>query len=62
LSFILAKLPRFPPAGRAPFPSLVYGASHPCSDIIGREENWFTRWTDFDFGDELDAKRSLEVY
>ena len=31
-------------------------------DIIGREENWFTRWTDFDFGDALDAKRSREVY
>ncbi|MCE9663257.1 RNA-directed DNA polymerase [Halomonas sp. M5N1S17] len=23
---------------------------------------WFTKWTDFDFGKELDAKRSLEVY
>jgi hypothetical protein len=31
-------------------------------DIIGREENWFTRWTDFDFGGALDAKRSREVY
>jgi len=31
-------------------------------DIIGREANWFTMWTDFDFGDALDAKRSREVY
>lgn len=31
-------------------------------DIIEREENWFTRWTGFDFGDALDAKRSREVY
>jgi len=30
--------------------------------IIEREGNWFTRWKDFDFGRELDAKRSLEVY
>ena len=31
-------------------------------DIIKKEENWFTRWTDFDFGDALDAKRSRDVY
>lgn len=30
--------------------------------IIEKEENWFTRWTDFDFGYALDAKRSREVY
>jgi hypothetical protein len=31
-------------------------------DILKKEENWFTRWTDFDFGDALDAKRSRDVY
>jgi hypothetical protein len=31
-------------------------------DIIGRKEDWFTGWTDFDFGDALDAKKSREVY
>jgi hypothetical protein len=31
-------------------------------NIIKREKNWFTRWTDFDFGDALDAKRSRDVY
>jgi hypothetical protein len=30
--------------------------------IIKKEENWFTRWKDFDFGDALDAKRSRDVY
>jgi hypothetical protein len=27
-----------------------------------RSQNWFTNWSDFDFGKELDAKRSQEVY
>lgn len=31
-------------------------------DIMKREKNWFTKWTDFDLGDELDAKKSREVY
>ncbi len=30
--------------------------------IIDQEEDWFTGWTDFDFGEALDAKRSREVY
>ncbi len=32
------------------------------NDIISYRENWFTKWTDFDFGKELDAKHSQEVY
>ncbi|HAS8378196.1 TPA: ABC transporter ATP-binding protein [Vibrio vulnificus] len=38
------------------------------SDISKQEsfcslsEQWFTKWKDFDFGEELDKKRSLEVY
>lgn len=32
------------------------------SDGIGRSQRWFTNWFDFDFGKELDAKRSQEVY
>jgi len=32
------------------------------SDDIGRSQRWFTNWFDFDFGKELDAKRSQEVY
>lgn len=32
------------------------------SCIMDCEKAWFTKWEDFDFGEELDAKRSLEVY
>ena len=32
------------------------------SDSDGRPQRWFTNWYDFDFGKELDAKRSQEVY
>lgn len=32
------------------------------SSIIKREKNWFTKWADFDFGEELDNKKSREVY
>ena len=32
------------------------------SNIINKQEFWFTKWKDFDFGKELDAKRSQEVY
>lgn len=32
------------------------------SDGIGQSQPWFTNWFDFDFGKELDAKRSQEVY
>ncbi|WP_026769407.1 antiviral reverse transcriptase Drt3b [Asinibacterium sp. OR53] len=30
--------------------------------IIEKEKFWFTKWTDFKFGHELEAKRSQEVY
>ena len=30
--------------------------------ILNRKECWFTKWTDFDFGKELEAKKSQEVY
>src|SRR5260370_19787959 len=30
--------------------------------IIGKQKYWFTKWTAFDFGKELDAKQSREVY
>lgn len=30
--------------------------------IIEKREYWFTKWTDFDFGKELESKKSLEVY
>lgn len=30
--------------------------------IIDKRKYWFTKWTGFDFGKELDAKISLEVY
>ncbi len=30
--------------------------------VLSRKENWFTKWTDFDFGKELEAKKSQEVY
>lgn len=32
------------------------------NEIIKARNNWFTTWTDFDFGKELDAKQSQEVY
>lgn len=32
------------------------------TDGGGRSQRWFTNWFDFDFGKELDAKRSQEVY
>lgn len=32
------------------------------TQIISARKNWFTTWTDFDFGRELDAKQSQEVY
>ncbi len=32
------------------------------NEIIEARNNWFTTWTDFDFGKELDAKQSQEVY
>lgn len=32
------------------------------TEIIKERSNWFTKWTDFDFGKELDAKQSQEVY
>ncbi|MEO9022601.1 MAG: antiviral reverse transcriptase Drt3b [Ginsengibacter sp.] len=31
-------------------------------EIINARKNWFTTWTEFDFGKELDAKLSQEVY
>jgi hypothetical protein len=31
-------------------------------DLIESEKFWFIKWTDFDFGMELQAKRSQEVY
>lgn len=40
---------------------LVTGATIQ-NDIIKARSNWFTTWTDFDFGKELDAKQSQEVY
>jgi sulfur relay (sulfurtransferase) DsrC/TusE family protein len=30
--------------------------------IIIKRKFWFTKWTEFDFGSELDAKKSQEVY
>lgn len=30
--------------------------------MIEKREYWFTKWTDFDFGKELNAKKSQEVY
>ena len=30
--------------------------------ILSRKELWFTKWTDFDFSKELEAKKSQEVY
>lgn len=31
-------------------------------EIISHKSSWFTKWTDFEFGLELDAKQSDEVY
>ena len=30
--------------------------------IIAKRRFWFTKWTEFDFGQELDLKRGLDVY
>jgi hypothetical protein len=30
--------------------------------IIAKRKYWFTKWTDFDFGEELDTKQGQEVY
>ena len=30
--------------------------------FINKRKYWFTKWSDFDFGKELEAKRSEEVY
>lgn len=30
--------------------------------LISNKGPWFTKWENFDFGEELDSKRSLEVY
>lgn len=38
------------------------GISDNHTDIIEFQKYWFTKWTDFDFGKELAAKRSQEVY
>lgn len=38
---------------------------HDTSDqkaILSRKEYWFTKWTNFDFGKELESKKSQEVY
>lgn len=32
------------------------------NDIINYRQYWFTKWTNFDFGKELEAKKSQEVY
>lgn len=32
------------------------------TNIINARNNWFTTWSDFDFGKALDAKQSQEVY
>ncbi len=42
-------------------PSLV-GDIITFTDSDRRPQQWFTNWFDFDFGKELDAKRSQEVY
>ena len=31
-------------------------------DIFKASKSWFTNWSDFEFGVELDAKQSQEVY
>lgn len=32
------------------------------NEIIKARKSWFTNWTEFEFGNELDAKQSQEVY
>ncbi|MCB9772256.1 MAG: RNA-directed DNA polymerase [Candidatus Omnitrophica bacterium] len=32
------------------------------NNLLSRKGYWFTKWSDFDFGKELEAKRSQEVY
>ena len=32
------------------------------SQIIDMRKYWFTKWTGFEFGKELEAKKSQEVY
>ncbi len=36
--------------------------NHLRAAIISKQKYWFTKWTGFDFGKELDAKQSREVY
>ena len=31
-------------------------------EIINLRQNWFTKWVNFSFADELDSKQSDEVY
>lgn len=42
----------------------LHGVTDPAlqTEIIEMRKHWFTKWTDFDFGKELDAKHSQEVY
>jgi hypothetical protein len=42
----------------------LFGVDDPVlqSDIVKLRPYWFTKWTDFRFGKELDAKQSQEVY
>ncbi len=42
----------------------LHGVTDPTlqEEIIYIRNHWFTKWTDFDFGKELDAKHSQEVY
>lgn len=32
------------------------------TNILNARNNWFTNWSEFDFGKALDAKQSQEVY
>lgn len=40
----------------------LIGVSKNHFQLIEQERYWFTKWTDFDFGMELQSKRSQEVY
>lgn len=42
----------------------LYGVGDPAlqTAIITKRRYWFTKWANFKFGEELDYKRSLEVY
>ena len=42
----------------------LHGVTDPAlqTEIIEMRKHLFTKWTDFDFGKELDAKHSQEVY